>query len=154
MSEPYVAGSLRHQRADRRICDGIYPAKDHRRAVSDLAEHQLVAQSWCTGYSGAGTGRGFTAKVVVKGCIANAINPKVVLFFLFFLSFLPQFVIAENGHVASQIAGLGLTFTLQAALLFSVLGYFSGLLANGSAGDRMLAARLIDWQARSLSDWV
>ncbi len=46
--------------------------------------------------------------------------------FLFFLSFLPQFVVATHGQVPMQMAGLGLTFTLQAAVLFSLLGYFSG----------------------------
>lgn len=58
-----------------------------------------------------------------KGCFANAINPKVVLFFL---SFLPQFVVADRGQVGGQLAALGLTFTVQAAVLFGVLGYFSG----------------------------
>lgn len=58
-----------------------------------------------------------------RGMLANAINPKVVLFFL---SFLPQFVIAENGHVAWQTAQLGLVFTVQAAALFALLGNFSG----------------------------
>jgi threonine/homoserine/homoserine lactone efflux protein len=66
-------------------------------------------------------------RLFFKGCLANAINPKVVLFFL---SFLPQFVIAANGHVGLQLASLGIVFTLQAALLFGTLGYFSGAIGQ------------------------
>lgn len=58
-----------------------------------------------------------------KGFIANTINPKVILFFL---SFLPQFIDASRGDVQWQLGALGLLFTLQAAILFTMIGLFSG----------------------------
>jgi threonine/homoserine/homoserine lactone efflux protein len=62
-----------------------------------------------------------------KGLVANAINPKVVLFFL---SLLPQFVIPANGNVPGQMLALGVTFTVQAAILFGLLGYFAGAIGT------------------------
>ncbi len=59
----------------------------------------------------------------VRGVLANAVNPKVGLFFL---SFLPQFVVPGQGGVQGQMAVLGLVFTLQAAVLFGALGLFAG----------------------------
>ena len=62
-------------------------------------------------------------RAFARGVLANAINPKVALFFL---SFLPQFVVPGHGQVALQMAALGLVFTLQAALIFGALGWFAG----------------------------
>ncbi|WP_305823707.1 LysE family translocator [Massilia brevitalea] len=62
-----------------------------------------------------------------KGLLVNAINPKVVLFFL---SLLPQFVIPANGNVPGQMLALGVTFTVQAAILFGLLGYFAGAIGT------------------------
>lgn len=72
--------------------------------------------------SGAG-GTDTLQRLFVKGLIANAINPKVALFFL---SLLPQFVDASRGQVQWQLAALGVLFAAQAALLFGLLGHFSG----------------------------
>ncbi|MEN2424511.1 LysE family translocator [Chromobacterium vaccinii] len=77
--------------------------------------------------------QGSLAATFRRGLIANAINPKVVLFFL---AFLPQFVNPAQGPVGLQTAILGALFTLQGALIFGALGYFSGHVGQWLAKSR------------------
>jgi threonine/homoserine/homoserine lactone efflux protein len=73
------------------------------------------------------------ARLFRDGFVVNLLNPKTALFFL---AFLPQFVEGERGHVAMQIAVLG--------LLFTVLGFMTDgcyALAAGTAGNWLKRSR-------------
>lgn len=62
-----------------------------------------------------------------RGVIMNITNPKVLIFFL---AFLPQFTVPENGSVAVQIFLLGLLFAVIAFIIFSAISVLSGSLGS------------------------
>lgn len=62
---------------------------------------------------------------LLRGFMANAINPKVALFFL---AFLPQFVTPHDGHPGVQMVILGLIFMAQTILIFGAIALTAGRL--------------------------
>lgn len=62
-------------------------------------------------------------KLYRRGILMNVLNPKVSIFFL---AFLPQFVSPQVGSVPFQMMVLGIIFTIQALVVFSIVS----ILAN------------------------
>ena len=77
--------------------------------------------------------------VYKQSVIGNALNPKVTLFFL---SFLPQFVDFNAGHVELQMVLLGVTFMLQTVLIFGAIAFFSGVIGEKLRSNSAIADRL------------
>lgn len=102
-----------------RVAGGLYLLWLGLQAIRHAAPARLGEPAAANGES--------CARLFRRGLLANAINPKVVLFFL---AFLPQFVDPGRGNAGWQIAQLGLLFTLQAALLFALIGLFAGTLGE------------------------
>ena len=69
------------------------------------------------------------ARLFREGFVVNLLNPKTALFFL---AFLPQFVEVGRGHVAMQVAFLGLLFTLLGLVSDGCYAF-----AAGTLGDRL-----------------
>jgi threonine/homoserine/homoserine lactone efflux protein len=94
--------------------------------VRRLLDHRSVASS------AAGNGtlrRRPTRRLLAEGAVVNVLNPKTALFFL---AFLPQFADPSNGHVALQLAALGLVF-----IALGLVSDGTYALLAGTVGERL-----------------
>jgi threonine/homoserine/homoserine lactone efflux protein len=74
-----------------------------------------------------------------RGFLANALNPKVALFFL---AFLPQFTRPGAWSIPTQFLALGLLFALLSLVIFVSLGACSGAVGAFLKGHTHLGAWL------------
>ena len=82
-------------------------------------------------------------QVFLQGALTNALNPKVALFFL---AFLPQFVLADSPHKAAAFTLLGLIFIFNGTLWCLGVAVF----AAGAAGRIRKSGRAFAWINRGL----
>lgn len=93
----------------------------------------LAVAAWRAGPAGADR-NGAVAPLAAlrRGFLANALNPKVILFIL---AFLPQFTDPAHGPVWQQIVLLGALFTLTGTLVTMGYGALAGGLGQSLGGS-------------------
>lgn len=65
-------------------------------------------------------------RMFIQGALSNIMNPKIAIFYF---SYLPQFVIPNNGNETMQLFILGFTFAILTFFIKAPIGFISGLLS-------------------------
>ncbi|RIE03590.1 LysE family translocator [Cohnella faecalis] len=89
-----------------------------------------------------------------RGIWMNVLNPKVSLFFV---AFLPSFVVSEGESVPLQMLTLGLVFLLQALVVFTLVAVLANRIGSRflqSGGMRRWASRVEGALYASLAAWL
>jgi len=82
--------------------------------------------------------------VFMRAMLNSLLNPKALLFFMVFL---PQFVVRGSSSVAQQIVMLGLVLTLIASIFHIALGLVGGVIRSYTSHNSQSAK----WQSRGLA---
>ena len=82
--------------------------------------------------------------VARQGCLINVLNPKLTVFFL---AFLPQFIVSGAGSASAQIFELGAVFMAMTLAVFVVYGVTAAWLGQFLLQSR----RAMDWMRRSVA---
>jgi threonine/homoserine/homoserine lactone efflux protein len=85
------------------------------------------------------------SRVFAQGAITNILNPKVALFFL---AFLPQFIV-RNGNAFAQTVRLGLIFDFSGTL-FNVIVALTASSIGGALRNRIGGAPALRWMTGSV----
>ncbi len=101
----------------------------------------LASKAWRAAAEGPATVRPAIrpARVVARGFLTNALNPKPIFFFL---AFLPQFTSPAFGPIWQQVVALGAIFALTGTLVTMGYGALAGLMGR-SLGRRLGALNRI-----------
>lgn len=77
-------------------------------------------------------------RAFLDGVVVNVLNPKTALFFL---AFLPQFVMTARGDVGAQVLGLGLLFVGLGVITDGLYAVGAGTAAHWLRGNPQFARR-------------
>lgn len=89
------------------------------------------------------SGRSFWG-IATSGALINVLNPKLTVFFL---AFLPQFIVPGSGSETAQMLAMSGTFMAMTFGVFVIYGQFAA-----AVGDKVLRSeRVLTWMRRSIA---